>query len=682
MSQHKHTNRLAKETSPYLLQHAHNPVDWYPWGEDALEKAKKEDKPILVSIGYSACHWCHVMERESFENEDTASIMNAYFVNIKIDREERPDIDHIYMDAVQAMTGSGGWPLNVFLTPDGRPFYGGTYFPPVRAYNRSSWKEVLYAIHETYNTKKFEIEAQAENLTEHLRSSNAFGLGDNVQEQPFTHETLNEIAENILKNGDKIWGGFGRAPKFPQTFCIQYLLRHYHFANNEDAVRQALVSLDKMIYGGIYDQLGGGFARYSTDEKWLAPHFEKMLYDNALMVGNLAEAFQLTGDGLYSRIIKETLQFIKRELWSEEGGFYAALDADSEGVEGKFYTWSKTEIEEILQENAEIFCEFYNVTEQGNWEHTNILWLTKPLEQFAKENGLTEQQLVNILDRGKEKLMERRSKRIRPSLDDKILLSWNALMNIAYCKAYAATGINEYKETALQNIQFIENAFYTGEDRNWFHSYKNKTAKHPAFLEDYAYLINAYIHLQEITGNQDFLLKAEKLTRWVKDHFQDDPTGFFFFTSKDQKDVIVRKKEIHDGATPSGNSVMAFNLHYLGIVFNISSWMEQAQNMAGQLEKAISKYPTSFGNWACFAQNIAYGVPEIALVGKKAFETLPELLREYIPVKVLQSAAEQLNEFPLLRGKATEKPVLIYVCKNYSCQKPVEIVKEIKSMLK
>jgi uncharacterized protein len=683
MSEHKHTNRLAKETSPYLLQHAHNPVDWFPWGDEALEKAKKEDKPILVSIGYAACHWCHVMERESFENEDTAAIMNTYFVNIKIDREERPDIDHIYIDAVQAMTGSGGWPLNVFLTPDGRPFYGGTYFPPVRAYNRSSWKEVLYAIHETYETKKDEIETQAENLTEHLRSSNAFGLGTQVQnEQAFTQEKLNEIAANILKNGDEVWGGFGRAPKFPQTYCIQYLLRHYHFTEDERALKQALVSLNKMIYGGIYDQLSGGFARYSTDEKWFAPHFEKMLYDNALIVGVLAEAYQITANKLYSKTIEETLQFVKRELWSEEGGFYSALDADSEGVEGKFYTWSKKEVEEILQSDTETFCNFYNVIENGNWEHTNILWITKPLKQFANENNLSEQELSQILDRCKAKLMEQRAKRIRPLLDDKILLSWNALMNVAYSKAFAATGNSEYKETALQNIAFIENAFKNSDTDTWFHTYKSNNAKYPAFLEDYAYLINAYIQLQEITGNQDYLLKAKKLTQWVKEHFQDEPTGFFFFTSKDQKDVIVRKKEIYDGATPSGNSVMAFNLAYLGIVFNESAWVEQSNHMIGQLEKAVSMYPTSFGNWACLVQNIVYGVPEIAVVGKEAISTLDELLREYIPVRVLQASGTALDEFPLLSGKTSEKSVLIYVCKNYSCKKPVEIVKEIKSMLK
>jgi uncharacterized protein YyaL (SSP411 family) len=383
----KFTNRLIKETSPYLLQHAHNPVDWYPWGEEALQKASMEDKPILVSIGYSACHWCHVMERESFEDEVTADIMNKYFVNIKIDREERPDLDHVYMDAVQTITGSGGWPLNVFLTPDAKPFYGGTYFPPVRAFNRMSWKETLYAIHESYRDKREEIESQAENLTRHIVNANSFGISTQEAENTshfFSRDDLEIIAKNLLQSADKEWGGFGQAPKFPQTFSIQYLLRHYHFTNDENALKQALLSLDKMMKGGIYDHLGGGFARYSTDAQWLAPHFEKMLYDNALLVGVLAEAYQLTGQEKYAETIKETLGFIQRELTSPKGGFYSALDADSEGVEGKYYVWSKDEINSLLGDDADLFAEVYNISEKGNWEHTNILWLKEAIEVHAK----------------------------------------------------------------------------------------------------------------------------------------------------------------------------------------------------------------------------------------------------------------------------------------------------------
>lgn len=682
MEVHKHTNSLINETSPYLLQHAHNPVDWHPWGEEALQKAKKEDKPVLVSIGYAACHWCHVMERESFENEETARLMNKNFINIKIDREERPDIDHIYMDAVQAMTGSGGWPLNVFLTPDGRPFYGGTYFPPVRAFNRGSWREILEAIHYAYKDKKDEIESQADNLTNHLKDSNAFGIGSQSKnESIFSPDTLNEIAKNLLASADKEWGGFGKAPKFPQTFSIQFLLRHYHFTGDEESLKQALLSLDKMIYGGIYDQIGGGFARYSTDEKWLAPHFEKMLYDNALLINVLAEAYQVTNNALYSQTIQHTIQFIQREMLSEEGGFYSALDADSEGVEGKFYTWSKAETEEILGEDANIFCEFYDITEKGNWEHTNILWVTKPVQQFAAENGIDVTKLIEKLEICKSRMLDMRGKRIRPLLDDKILLGWNALMNIALSKAYAATGINLYKEIAIKNAAFLENSFADTTTGHWLHTYKNGRAKYPAFLDDYAYLINAYIHLQEITGEAEYLLKSKKIARIAAENFLEEGSGFFFFTSKSQKDVIVRKKEVYDAATPSGNSAMAINLNYLGIIFDKKVWIEQARGMVEQLGNAVIRYPGSFANWAGLLQQFTYGIPEIAITGHTSVDILPEILKEYIPVRVLQAAKSPLEEFPLLQGKAFGTSALIYVCKDYSCKKPVENVKEIKSLL-
>ena len=377
----KFTNKLIDETSPYLLQHAHNPVKWFPWGDEALEIARKENKPILVSIGYSACHWCHVMEKESFEDEETAKLMNEHFVNIKIDREERPDLDHIYMDAVQAMTGSGGWPLNVFLTPEAKPFYGGTYFPPRRAFNRPSWQEVLMGVTEAFTQRRNEIDAQAENLTEHLLQANAFGISTPSGTNFFAKEKTEEAYVNIMKNADKKWGGFGRAPKFPQSFIIQFLLR-YHWVNNlqrsgpskvspngerhpqqsegsEEALDQALLTLDKMIDGGIYDQVGGGFSRYSTDTEWLVPHFEKMLYDNALLVSVISEAYQITGEKRYKEVIDETIEFLARELMHEQKGFYSALDADSEGEEGKFYVWNYFEVKELLNDNADLFCEFF-----------------------------------------------------------------------------------------------------------------------------------------------------------------------------------------------------------------------------------------------------------------------------------------------------------------------------------
>ncbi|HEY1871234.1 MAG TPA: thioredoxin domain-containing protein, partial [Chitinophagaceae bacterium] len=392
------SNRLINETSPYLLQHAHNPVDWYPWSDEALKKAKEENKPILVSIGYAACHWCHVMEKESFENGETAALMNEHFVSIKIDREERPDLDQIYMDAVQTMSGSGGWPLNVFLTPDAKPFYGGTYFPPKRAFNRSSWKEVLLAVSNVFQTRRNEVESQAENLVNHLLQSNSFGLQNpNNETEIFSKEKVDEIFQNLMKSADKTWGGFGGAPKFPQTFSIQFLLRYYYVTHREEALEQACLSLDKMIEGGIYDQVGGGFARYSTDAKWLVPHFEKMLYDNALLVSVLSEAYQITKKERYEEVIHETLEFIQREMMHPGHGFYSALDADSEGEEGKFYTWNYEEVKKLLNRNAEIFCDFFDITEQGNWEEKNILHIKKSREIFCGEKNISTDELKFII---------------------------------------------------------------------------------------------------------------------------------------------------------------------------------------------------------------------------------------------------------------------------------------------
>jgi uncharacterized protein YyaL (SSP411 family) len=666
-----HTNRLIHESSPYLLQHAHNPVDWYPWGAEALEKARLENKPILVSIGYSACHWCHVMEKESFEDEATAELMNRYFVNIKIDREERPDLDHIYMDAVQAMTGSGGWPLNVFLTPDTRPFFGGTYFPPVRAYQRSSWKEVLEAVHQTFTQKRDEIEAQAAGLTDHLINAASFGLQPQaLPDTFFTNETLQQIAANLLSTADTTWGGFGNAPKFPQTFLIQYLLRHYHFTRDEAALRQALLSLDKMIQGGIYDQAGGGFARYSTDKKWLAPHFEKMLYDNALLVQVLAEAYQLTRFERYATVIRQTLRFVERELMSPHNGFYSALDADSEGVEGKYYTWQKQEIDELLGADAPLFCELYNVSEEGNWEETNILWLPETPEAFAARKGMDIAVLQEKIAGWQHTLLLQREKRVRPQLDNKILLGWNALMNTAFSKAYAALGETRYRQVAQENMLFLQSHFKQGD--GWLHTLKKEGAAIGAFLDDYAFLVQALIALQEITGDTGYLRQAAEITGYVQQHFREEGSGYFYFTPSSQHDVVVRKKEVYDGATPSGNATMACNLYYLSIVFNNADWAGQASRMIASLGQAIVRYPSSFGVWALLAQLITEGMNEIAVVGAAAADTAAEVLGHYIPNKIIQFAPDENPSFPLLAGKkAGSEAVQIYLCKNYACQAPV-----------
>ncbi len=666
---HKFTNHLVHESSPYLLQHAHNPVEWYPWGEEALQKAKKEDKPILVSIGYAACHWCHVMERESFEDEATASLMNKHYVNIKIDREERPDLDHIYMDAVQAISGSGGWPLNVFLTPEGKPFYGGTYFPPSRAFNRPSWKEILLSISQAYNEKKDELYSQAETLTRHIFESNQFGIRKGETKE-MEEGTLTTLAENLMKNADKTDGGFGKAPKFPQTFSIQLLLRDYYYRKDEKSLEHALLSLDKMIQGGIYDQLGGGFARYSTDSEWLAPHFEKMLYDNALLIITLSEAFQLTGRKRYREVIYETVDFIERELMSPEDGFYSALDADSEGVEGKFYVWDHDEVNRLLGPDAALFNSYYDIRPGGNWEHKTILRVLKPEEEFIQEKNISQHEFKAVISRGKQVLFEERSKRIRPLLDDKILLGWNALMNQACSKAFMATGDDRFLRLAERNMEFILKAFKGEDGITWFHTYKEGKAKYPAFLDDLSYLVSALISLQEITGKEEYLQKANGITELIIQFFGEEESGYFFYTNEQQSDVIVRKKEVYDGAIPSGNAIMAHNLLYLSIVFDKPEWRERSLEMVRGLEHVIVSYPTSFGVWASLLQSIIKQVPEIVLTGKKIRDLRNQILFIFIPHRVFQSAEEPNDFFPLLRGKTVALQPLIFLCKNYNCLHP------------
>jgi len=677
---HPYKNRLVNESSPYLLQHAHNPVDWYPWGDEAFETAKRGDKPVLVSIGYSACHWCHVMERESFENPEVAAVMNEYFVNIKVDREERPDVDQIYMDAVQAITGSGGWPLNVFLTYDRKPFYGGTYFPPQKAFNRPSWRDILIFVNDAYKNRRQEVIEQAANLTQHLQHSNFLGIAG-PKHDVFDRSKIDEAFKNIMKTADKEWGGFGMAPKFPQTFTISFLLRYSEINANAGARDQALVSLDKMIYGGIYDQIGGGFARYSTDTEWLVPHFEKMLYDNALLICSLAEAYQLTQNETYKNVIGETLAFVERELMHESAGFYSALDADSEGGEGKFYVWDYEELKDILQADFELVAEYFDVTQKGNWEHKNILRVKKPLGPFAEDKNMLQDELQSIITSNKAKLFIDRSKRIRPGLDDKIILSWNALMNIAYSKAYAATANEHYKEVAERNMQFLLSAYST-ETGLLSHTWKNGQPKYFAFLDDYANLISALIELAQVTGNNNYLNKGKLLTELVIKYFWDSESGFFFYTHEDQRDVPVRKHDFYDGATPSGNAVMAYNLYRLSIFFDFREWRNLAEQMVSFLADAIIKYPTSFGAWLSFFFEILSGTKEIAILGKDWENYLQKILGIYISHKLVQAAETPLSGYPLLSDKPVSSENRIYLCENYACRHPVNSVQEFVSLLR
>ncbi len=677
-------NHLITESSPYLLQHAHNPVDWYPWGDAALQKAKSEDKPLLVSIGYAACHWCHVMERESFEDEATATFMNAHFVCIKIDREERPDIDAIYMDAVQLLTGSGGWPLNVFLTPDKKPFYGGTYFPPRSMANRPSWMDVLTAVSDAFKNRRADMEEQANNLVGHIQKTGSPGAFVRVGAPGPTTEQADIAVLNLLKQADKQWGGFGNPPKFPQFSSLQFLLR---FGNGEisrvdsqaaEARQHALLSLDKIINGGIYDQVGGGMARYSTDREWLAPHFEKMLYDNALLVSLLSESFQLTGSARYKETLEQTLDFIEREMTSPEGGFYAALDADSEGEEGKFYTWSYDEFEQVLGEHTQVFAAYYDVTEKGNWEGKNILRVLRPLEDIAMDFNISVEEMSAILHTSRKKLLRARETRIRPALDDKIILGWNALMNMAYSKAYAATGNEDYLNTALKNMAFLLKVFPAA-DELYFHTWKNGQAKYPAFLDDYAFLIQAMLQLLRTTGNTYWLDQASQLTQRVINHVSTSG-DLFYFTPEGQQDIILRKTEIYDSATPSGNAIMAQNLYELGILADRPEWTNHAISMVAGLNEMITKYPVSFGAWACDLYQFVKGSEEIVLIGntEKAHR---EILGTYLPHALLMTSETGNDDYPLLKGKKPLKPLTIFLCRNYACEEPVFSVPALKEQL-
>jgi len=679
---HTHTNRLIRETSPYLLQHAHNPVDWYPWGDEALQKAKKENKPILISIGYSSCHWCHVMERESFEDEDTARIMNENFINIKIDREERPDLDSIYMEAVQIMTGSGGWPLNVFLTPDGKPFFGGTYFPPKHSYNRHSWQEILQSVSLAFQKRRNIIDSQAESLAEHMSKADLPEMNsDQEAGEIFKRENTDKLFMKIMELADKEWGGFGEAPKFPQSLTLLYLLRYSHITGNQESLSQALLSLDKMIEGGIYDQIGGGFARYSTDNEWLAPHFEKMLYDNALLIWVLSEAFQITGKERYREVINETMQLILRDLYSEEGGFYCALDADSEGKEGKYYVWDYDELTDLLGNDAAIFCEFYDVSRQGNWEGKNILRVKESIKSFSERKGSDAKTLSRLLKKCGEKLLRERKKRISPGKDDKIIMNWNALMNSACSKAYIATANENYRQLAIRNMDFLLNRFSVGKGKEINHSWKNGKGKVPAFLDDYAFLIHALIDLQKITADNGYLITAKEFTGYVLQNFADELSPMFFYTKKDQADLIARKKEFYDEALPSGNSMMAYVLYHLSVLFEKDEWKQKSIDMITSINGFLMKYPVSFSLWAGLFLEITTGSDEIVVVGQGASELHNQILKYYIPHGIMISSQSADPEFPSLADKRVSNEALIYLCRDFSCLPPVKSTIDLISLI-
>ncbi len=665
----KKPNRLINATSPYLLQHAYNPVDWYEWGEEALAKAKKENKPILVSIGYSSCHWCHVMEHESFENEDIAAIMNENFVSIKVDREERPDIDQIYMDAVQAMGINGGWPLNVFITPDQKPFYGGTYFPP------ANWSQLLLQISKVYKEKRDDINKSADDLAKRLTASDLDRFRQPGKNPEFTDQGTETMYRALASKFDSEWGGVDKAPKFVMPAQWLFLLRYYIKTKNQHALEMVELTLKKMAMGGIYDQVGGGFARYSVDRKWFAPHFEKMLYDNAQLLSLYSETYQITQDDFYKRVVYETVDWLKREMTSEDGGFYSALDADSEGKEGKYYVWTKSELENVIQHQPEWLADYYSLTDSGNWEHgNNILFIEKWEDDFIKEHQLTKEQLHAELKATKEKLLKVRNKRIRPGLDDKILTGWNAMTIQGLLDAYSAFGDDTFLELAINNMLFLEKNLM---DEKVYRSYREQRSSTEGFLEDYAFLIQAYISLYQNTFDEAWLTKAEKWMDYTQSHFYDPKEGYFHFSGNKAEKLIARKKEIFDNVIPSSNGVMASNLFHLGIMLDKANDQLQAQKMVSQISEVIVGEPAYMSNWAILYSEITSPMAEIVVVSPKLEVIAKELRKNYLPFSLLMGTKTQ-SELPLLVEKVNPKgkEATIYVCFNKTCKLPVHTVKQ------
>ncbi len=686
----KFTNRLIDETSPYLLQHAHNPVQWYPWGEEALQRAKAEDKPILLSVGYSACHWCHVMEHESFEDEAIATLMNEHFINIKVDREERPDLDEIYMQAVQMMTGSGGWPMTVFLTPDLKPFYGGTYFPPDDRYGRPGFPRVLTSLAEHYRTHREEVDRSGEQLTAHIQQ-----LFD-VHPSPelLTDDIIQGAVRDLEERFDSQHGGFGGAPKFPPSMSLSLLLRVWRQSGRAKVLHMVEQTLEGMARGGMYDQLGGGFHRYSTDDVWLVPHFEKMLYDNALLSRAYLEAYQATGKELYRRVVTETLDYVLREMTHPTGGFYSTQDADSEGEEGKFFVWRPEEIKALLGDTeGEAFCQYYGVTPDGNFEHaTSILHLDRTPEQVAGELGMSPEELQTLISKAKPKLFETREKRVKPGLDDKTLTSWNGLMIGSMALGYRILEDPRYLEAARSAAGFILREMRRGD--LLLRTHRGGESKLNAYLDDYSFLLGGLIDLYEATFDLQWLREAKMLAKTLIEQFWDNRTGAFFFTGKDHEQLITRSKSCFDTAIPSGNSVATMSLLRLGALTGDSSFSQKALDTMRTFRTAIERIPAGCGQMLCALDFYLESPKEVAIVGpKESPETLTILKAihsRFVPNKIvaLLDPAEEgkgvEDEIPLLKEKTMQdgKPT-VYVCKNYTCQAPTtdpnELVKALKA---
>lgn len=668
MNDFKYTNDLINETSPYLLQHAHNPVNWHAWNDETLELAKKEDKLILISVGYSACHWCHVMEHESFEDSAVAAIMNENFINIKVDREERPDVDQVYMNAVQLLTGSGGWPLNCVALPDGRPIWGGTYFP------KDKWTNALTQLAELYKKEPEKAEEYASKLTEGVQQSGLITL--NEEAAIFDKAELQSAIDKWLPTIDLKNGGRTGAPKFPMPGNIDFLLRYAIQTDNPELLDYVNTTLRQMAYGGIFDHVGGGFARYSVDDHWHVPHFEKMLYDNAQLVSLYSKAYLITKDPLYKDVVYRTIEFVETELYTDIGAFYSSLDADSnneagELEEGAFYVWNKQQLTSLLGDDFDLFANYYNVNGYGKWEDDKYhLIRSISKEDFSKENNISGTELEEKLMEWQQTLSQERNKRDKPRLDDKTLTAWNALMLKGYINAYSVFKEDKFLQMALKNAHFIQNKMVK-EDGGLYRNFKNGQSKIEAYLEDYASVIDAFISLYEVTLDENWLLSAKQFTDYSFDHFYDDQSKMFFFTSNKERGLISRNVETDDNVIPSSNSIMANNLFKLGHYYGNKQYAENAKVMLNNVKETALSYGSGASNWLNLYSNYLGDFYEVAIVGPQAIEKLKELNEVYLPNKLIVGSLKESN-LPLLEYKYNENETTIYVCIDGACKLPVK----------
>lgn len=672
MITHKYTNDLIKETSPYLLQHAHNPVNWHAWNEATLALAKKEHKPILISIGYSACHWCHVMEHESFENEEVAAVLNASFICIKVDREERPDVDLVYMNAIQAITGQGGWPLNMFALPDGRPFHGGTYF------KKDDFIRVLKAVDKEFKSNEAKLIEFADELQKGIIKQDQAIQNNKVTE--FNENTIKESINTWKANFDSVWGGDDRAPKFPLPNNYQYLMQVAFTSKDKTLLEHVNNSLIRMARGGIYDQIGGGFARYSTDKYWKVPHFEKMLYDNGQLLSLYANAYKLTKREEYKRVIDETVDWLLREMYSKDGFFYSALDADSEGEEGKFYVWTQEELKKILGQDYEFAALYFNVNKLGFWEHQNyILMRDGSDELLAKEQGLDLKAFEKKVENIKSKLLKERAKKIRPGLDDKSLTAWNALTVMGLLDAYQATGNSKYALLAEKTLKALTTK-QMDKDGKLYRNYKEGKSTISGFLDDYAFLGLACVKMYESTFDVKWLTISERLCSYTLNHFYDSSTNSFFYTAKEETGLMMRPTEVYDNVIPASSSAMAHWLLQLSVHTDNSKYEAIAQANTLKLQPLIARAASSFSNWAMLYQSFLQGNQEIVIVGEKAEEYRKEIQKQYLPLTSFAGGTKD-SDFPLVEGRFSKGETLIYVCKNKTCLMPVKTVKEAMELI-